>query len=215
MEVCTMRYTWAALCITVLVMSGSVTSKEASVTYELTMDITNRIYNDSLLKPGSPDYVILSTQVSGALYSIYGCVTCNTHSFYQKVSAMTFSNQTGTVLVKATLMFQSNQINADVIKDMFMKAIAGDNEINGLTVNPNFTRVIPPSTPAPTVSSTSHPNKTTSTTPTTRPTTRLTIHPTTKHRNAASSFNQSPITLTSFLRYSVSFGLLFIISYSF
>lgn len=36
----------------------------ALVTYELTMDITNRIYNSSLLKSNSSDYAILYKQVT-------------------------------------------------------------------------------------------------------------------------------------------------------
>lgn len=51
-----------------------------------------------------------------------------------------FSNQTGTVLVKASLVFQSNKTNADEIKGLFMNATAADKEINGLKVNPNFTQ---------------------------------------------------------------------------
>ncbi|XP_053540541.1 uncharacterized protein LOC108273325 [Ictalurus punctatus] len=183
----------------------SVKSEEAPnalVTYELTMDITNRIYNSSLLKSNSSDYAILYKQVTDMLNSIYGCATCKTHVFYVNVSAMTFSNQTGTVLVKASLVFQSNKTNADEIKGLFMNATAADKEINGLKVNPNFTQVIaPPSTPAPTVSSTSH-------------TTKSPLLATT-HYNTASSFNQSPIALTSILRYTVSFCLLYFLSYSF
>ncbi|XP_053087484.1 uncharacterized protein LOC128317717 [Pangasianodon hypophthalmus] len=357
MEVSMMRYMWAALCITVLVMSDSLNGMSLgksrgndettgpSFKYKLSMDITNRIYNNSLLNSGSPDYEILFAQVKGAFYSVYGCSTCDTHTFYQGVSAMTFSNQTGTVLVNATLVFQSNQINALVIKNLLIKAITGSNEINGLIINSEFTQGTSRSTPtatSPTTTTTTtattrsttntHPSKTTTTSPNTRPTTHLTTtttptpitrpttttthpnttttirptttttrttttHPTTttthrptttttttttspttpttttrpttttttsptttttttttrpttttttsptttttttttrpttttttrptttttttttRHHNAASSFfHQSPITLTSFLRFSVSFCLFFLISYSF
>lgn len=42
------------------------------------------------------------------------------------------------MLVKATLTFQSNETNADVIKSLFTKAIEGSNEIDGLTLKPEF-----------------------------------------------------------------------------
>lgn len=51
-----------------------------------------------------------------------------------------FSNRTGTVLVKATLAFQSNQINAAVIKVLFLNAISGGFEVNGLKFDPKFTQ---------------------------------------------------------------------------
>ncbi|KAF5893911.1 mucin-1-like, partial [Clarias magur] len=143
MEVSRMRYTWAALCIVVFMMPGSVKSEEATNStsaFELIMDITNRIYNDSLLKPGSTDYDALSKNINDMLYSIYGCTTCMTHSFYHNVSAVTFSNETGSVLVKATLLFQSNKTSARVIKDIFMNATADSNETTGLKINRNFTQ---------------------------------------------------------------------------
>lgn len=49
------------------------------------------------------------------------------------------SKETGTVLVKATLVFHSTEINADVIKNMFLKAVADGNGINGLKINPKLT----------------------------------------------------------------------------
>lgn len=49
-----------------------------------------------------------------------------------------FSNQTGTVLVKVTLVFQTNRTNPDVIKGLFIKAVAGGNEINSLKIKPEF-----------------------------------------------------------------------------
>ncbi|XP_053087447.1 uncharacterized protein si:dkeyp-92c9.4 isoform X1 [Pangasianodon hypophthalmus] len=192
MEVFMMRYAWAALCIAVLVLSGSaegaslVTSKaantEPSFTYDFTMDITNRIYNDSLLNTKSQDYNLMYEEVSCALYSVYGCPTCDTHTLYRGVTAMTFSNKDGSVLVMGTLAFNSSQTNAVVLKGLFEHALAGGTEINGLQFNPEFPIVVSRSSPG--------------------------------HHNAASpSFHQSPIT--SFLRYSFSFGLLFLLSYSF
>ncbi|XP_053346308.1 large proline-rich protein bag6-B-like [Clarias gariepinus] len=191
------------------------------------MDITNQIYNNSLLNHDSPDYKLLFTRVNGILYSIYGCNTCTTHTIYHGVSAMTFSNETGTVLVKAMLTFQSNQINAEIIKNLFNKASAG-NEINGIKINPKFTQTSSGST---TNTTTTLPT-TTTTRATTRPTTTTTTRPIPPHRppppphrppppppahhNAAASFfYQGPITLTSFLCLSVSFCFFFLPSYSF
>ncbi|KAK2864735.1 hypothetical protein Q7C36_003889 [Tachysurus vachellii] len=155
MEVSMMRYTQVALCIIVLAMSGvslveSGRNNEARIPLfkcELTLGITNQKYTDSLLNTGSVDYLILSLEVKGALYSIYGCDSCKTHKFYRGVSAMTFSNQIGTVLVKATLVFQSNETNAHLVESLLMKAINGSNEINNLKFKPEFSEAISGSTP--------------------------------------------------------------------
>ncbi|GAA6068405.1 transcription initiation factor TFIID subunit 12 [Tachysurus ichikawai] len=210
-----MRYTQVALCIIVLAMSGvslveSGRNNEARIPlfkYELTLGITNQNYTDSLLNTLSVDYLILSLEVKGALYSIYGCDSCKTHKFYRGVSAMTFSNQTGTVLVKATLTFQSNETNAHLVKSLLMKAINGSNEINNLKFKPEFSEAISGSTPT-TNTTTSRPTNTT----TTRPTNTTTSRP---HNAASSFFYQYPITLTSFFRICVSFFLFFLISCSF
>ncbi|KAF7686456.1 hypothetical protein HF521_015818 [Silurus meridionalis] len=107
MDVCTMRSTRVALFILVVAMSGSVNSTAAPKTslYKLIVNINNRIFNNSLLKPNSTDYKTLFSQVNSSLNSIYSCSSCSTNSSYQKVSAMTFSNQSGTVLVEASMMF--------------------------------------------------------------------------------------------------------------
>lgn len=39
--------------------------------YELTIDITNRIYNNALLKPDSEDYKTLSSQLHGVVRFFY------------------------------------------------------------------------------------------------------------------------------------------------
>ncbi|XP_053087448.1 uncharacterized protein si:dkeyp-92c9.4 isoform X2 [Pangasianodon hypophthalmus] len=150
MEVFMMRYAWAALCIAVLVLSGSaegaslVTSKaantEPSFTYDFTMDITNRIYNDSLLNTKSQDYNLMYEEVSCALYSVYGCPTCDTHTLYRGVTAMTFSNKSGSVVVETTIIFYSGDFPSIVIKYLFLQAINSRNEINGLIINPEFTQ---------------------------------------------------------------------------
>ncbi|KAK2864759.1 hypothetical protein Q7C36_003913 [Tachysurus vachellii] len=182
MEVSVMRCTWAALCIAVLVMSGSAegaslevtksTKSDPLYTYDFTLNIINRIFNDSLLNPKSQDYKVMYEEISSALYSVYGCPACDTHSIYQGVKAMTFSNKTGSVVVQATLIFLQGQINSVVIKFLFLQAINGRNEINGFKINPEFTRDIPQSAPA--LMSTSH-----STTPPITPTTTPPITPTT------------------------------------
>ncbi|XP_060721485.1 G8 domain-containing protein DDB_G0286311-like isoform X1 [Tachysurus vachellii] len=183
MEVSVMRCTWAALCIAVLVMSGSAegaslevtksTKSDPLYTYDFTLNIINRIFNDSLLNPKSQDYKVMYEEISSALYSVYGCPACDTHSIYQGVKAMTFSNKTGSVVVQATLIFLQGQINSVVIKFLFLQAINGRNEINGFKINPEFTRVISGSALVPSVSSTSQPTSTT----TTSTTIRLTTYP--------------------------------------
>lgn len=49
---------------------GSVKSEEASSRFELTLDITNRVYNASLLTPDSPDYKLLASQVNTSVSCI-------------------------------------------------------------------------------------------------------------------------------------------------
>ncbi|GAA6074232.1 mucin-2 isoform X2 [Tachysurus ichikawai] len=183
MEVSVMRCTWAALCIAVLVMSGCAegaslvplksTKSDPLYTYDFTLNIINRIFNDSLLNPKSQEYKVMYEEVSSALYSVYGCPACDTHSFYQGVKAMTFSNKAGCVVVQATLVFLPGQINSVVIKFLFLQAINGRNEINGFKINPKFTRVISGSALVPSVSITSQPTSTT----TTSTTIRLTTYP--------------------------------------
>ncbi|XP_047672043.1 uncharacterized protein LOC113662835 [Tachysurus fulvidraco] len=200
MVVFIMRYTWTALCVIVVTMSGSVKSEEASVRFEFILDITNRIYNDSLLKNDSADYKHLFSQVNTTLYSIYGCTSCSTHSFYRNVSKMTFSNENGNVLVNATLVFGTMKDNADMIKGLFTNATAVNNEKNSLKFDPKFTQVSQ-SNPESPATSTSHPIKTAATHPTEHPTEHPTDHTaghptdhtaghpadhlTTKHHNAA------------------------------
>ncbi|KAM9434625.1 uncharacterized protein Hap1MRO34_002389 [Clarias gariepinus] len=179
MVVSMMQSICAVFSITVMVMSGYtqsaslVTLKTANAdvpydTYDFTTDITNRIYNDSLLNPNSQDYTMMYNEVSNALNSVYGCPTCDTQTFYKGVTAMTFSNKTGSVDVQATLVFYSDQISSVVIKNLFLKAISGRNEIIDLKINSKFTQVIPRSDPA--LMTTSHPT----TTPTTSATPNIT-----------------------------------------
>ncbi|KAF7686453.1 hypothetical protein HF521_015815 [Silurus meridionalis] len=146
MEVSVIRYMWACLCIAVLAGHADgaslVTVKAANtdmfLTYDFTLDITNRIYNVSLLTPQSQDYKVMYEEVSSALYSVYGCSTCDTHTLYQGVTSMTFSNELGSVLVKVTLKFSSDQTNAVVLKNLFERALTNSSGINGLQFNPKI-----------------------------------------------------------------------------
>ncbi|KAI5087476.1 polymerase (RNA) III (DNA directed) polypeptide G like a isoform 2 [Silurus meridionalis] len=146
MEVSVIRYMWACLCIAVLAGHADgaslVTVKAANtdmfLTYDFTLDITNRIYNVSLLTPQSQDYKVMYEEVSSALYSVYGCSTCDTHTLYQGVTSMTFSNELGSVLVKVALKFSSDQTNAVVLKNLFERALTNSSGINGLQFNPKI-----------------------------------------------------------------------------
>lgn len=41
--------------------------------------------------------------------------------------------------MKATLVFGTNEINAVVVKSIFLKAFSGGKEVNGIKIDPTFT----------------------------------------------------------------------------
>ncbi|KAI5621785.1 XK-related protein 8 [Silurus asotus] len=187
---------------------GKSEENKKTMKYEFIIDIISVTYNDSLSNSKSADSEILVSQVNGALYSVYGCNTCQTHKIYQGVSAMTFSDHAGSVLVKGALVFQSNQhqLNASAIREMFLNAIAGGNKINNLKFNPEFIQVISGSTPSTSTSTTAttrptittnHPSSMTTTNPVTRSTTLSTIHPTSTNTAHPTSKNTAHPTSTN------------------
>lgn len=56
------------------------------------------------------------------------------------LSASTSSDKAGSVTVQATILFFSGQTNSVVLKYIFLQAVKGTNEINGLEINPEFTQ---------------------------------------------------------------------------
>ncbi|XP_036421360.1 cell wall integrity and stress response component 3 [Colossoma macropomum] len=151
--------------------------------FYLGIEITNRVYNDSLRDPESAYYKSMYAQVSSALADIYNCSTCDTHSFYKGVAAMTFRN--GSVIANSTIVFQTSYINAVLVKYLFINNIPSSNEINGLRVNSRFTEEL--STPIPAALPTSG---YTTTTPLTRTSTKpssTTTTVTSKHTSSTTS----------------------------
>ncbi|KAG7325892.1 hypothetical protein KOW79_010817 [Hemibagrus wyckioides] len=135
--------TWTALCIAVLMMTASIQGADTnepqnfaldSMGYYFSIEIMNRIYNDSLLDPESADYKKMHGEVSTALHSVYGCDSCPTGPDYKGVQAMNFRK--GSVIAESTIMFSGTMTNTAVVKFLFMGALANNPEINGLQINP-------------------------------------------------------------------------------
>ncbi|KAK2864737.1 hypothetical protein Q7C36_003891 [Tachysurus vachellii] len=136
------RGTWPALCIAVFMMTASaegVIIKEAamftsldSVGYYFTMEIMNRVYNNSLLDPKSPDYQKMYNEVSSALYSIYGSPNSPTKPSYQGVQEMSFRN--GSVIAESTVTFNRTMTNSIMLKYIFNHALLSNSEIDGLQI---------------------------------------------------------------------------------
>lgn len=60
------------------------------------------------------------------------------HNYYYYVFVSLSSNKAGSVVAQATTVFLPHQTNSILIKFMFMGAIGGRNEINGLKINRDF-----------------------------------------------------------------------------
>ncbi|KAL7829231.1 hypothetical protein AOLI_G00301160 [Acnodon oligacanthus] len=203
-----LRFSWIIL---VFMVSGSpggvsplITTQAVTTTtteaipkyaFYLGMEITNRVYNDSLRDPESAYYKSMYAEVSGVLVHIYNCSTCYTQPFYKGVAAMTFRN--GSVIANSTIVFQTVFINAVLVKNLFITEIPSSNEINGLKINSKFTEEL--STPIPAALPTTG---YTTTTPLTRTTTMTSKHTNTTKSSSAptsknSSYTSSPLNRTS------------------
>ncbi|KAK3525363.1 hypothetical protein QTP86_031085, partial [Hemibagrus guttatus] len=210
------RCTWTALCITVLMMSASIKDADTmetetlaldSMNYYFTIEIMNRIYNNSLLDPESADYKKMHGEVSGALHSVYGCSNCSTGPNYQGVQAMNFRN--GSVIAESTITFKGTTTNTAVVKFLFIGALSNNPEINGLQINPAsisdsyVTTTEAPRSTSTTMTTTTTPTTTTTTTtlttttPTTTPSTTTTpITTTTTTTTTTPSTTTTPTTIT-------------------
>ncbi|KAF5893910.1 mucin-1-like, partial [Clarias magur] len=143
MEVPARRWlTWTALCITALVMSASAESADIkkpetlvvdSLSYYFSIEIMNRVYNDSLQNPNSADYKRMFNEVSGAVRAAYGCPTCANNEAYQGVTDMNFRK--GSVIADFIALFKGSFTNPILLKFVFLGALS-NNEINGLQINP-------------------------------------------------------------------------------
>ncbi|XP_065150384.1 uncharacterized protein [Paramisgurnus dabryanus] len=105
--------------------------------FNLCMEITNRVFNDSLYNPATAEYKKMYNEVSGALNIIYNCSICPTKETYRGVTSIKFSK--GSVVANCTISFQTIFINNVVIKYLFLKAIENNFHPNGLVINKDFT----------------------------------------------------------------------------
>ncbi|KAL7830002.1 hypothetical protein SRHO_G00311290 [Serrasalmus rhombeus] len=173
--------------------SVTTTTTEAIPKYAfyLGMEITNRVFNHSLRDPESAYYKSMYAQLA----DVYNCSTCYTQPFYKGVAAMTFRN--GSVIANSTIIFQTEFINAVVVKNLFIAEIPSSSEINGLKINSKFTEEL--STPIPAALPTTG---YTTTTPLTRSTSMTSKHTNTTTFSSAptsknSIYTSSPLTHTS------------------
>ncbi|XP_051527257.1 mucin-1 [Myxocyprinus asiaticus] len=146
-------YTGAAFCIMLFVASSAQpitildilqAIQEAPKNYSmptysffLCMEITNRVFNDSLLNPATKDYKQMYAEVAGALNIIYNCSTCDTRDSYRGVTDMRFRK--GSVIANCSISFKTIFINNIVVKNLFTVAIEKNPRPNGLEMNKQFT----------------------------------------------------------------------------
>ncbi|KAL6457630.1 hypothetical protein MHYP_G00345930 [Metynnis hypsauchen] len=176
--------------ITTQAVTTTTTETIPKYAFYLGLEITNHVYNNSLRDAESAYYKSMYAQVSGALADIYNCSTCYTQPFYKGVAAMTFRN--GSVIANSTIIFQTEFINAILVKNLFITEIPSSNEINGLKINPKFTEEL--STPIPaTLPTTGY----TTTTPLTRTTTMTSKHTNTTMSSSAPTSKTSSYTSSS------------------
>ncbi|XP_045078300.1 cell wall integrity and stress response component 1-like [Coregonus clupeaformis] len=154
------------------------TTPTAKMAYQICMEITNRVFNDSLLNPNSEDYKKMYDEVNQLLAEVYGCPTCSTGSVYGGIATMTFRH--GSVIANATIIFYTEAINQWVVKFLFLENIK--DKPSALQINTHYTEfeatpvpaVVPnitiPTTPTTTITSTTSMTTTTTTNqPTTTP----------------------------------------------
>ncbi|KAI7789960.1 putative mucin-1-like [Triplophysa rosa] len=106
--------------------------------FSLCMEITNRVFNDSLLNPTTQKYKHMYAEVSGAQNIIFNCSKCHTRNSYRGVKTMKFSK--GSVVANCTILFQTIFINNVVVKYLFLTAIDNNFHPNGLEINKDFTK---------------------------------------------------------------------------
>ncbi|KAK6323841.1 hypothetical protein J4Q44_G00061800 [Coregonus suidteri] len=158
--------------------AGMSTTPTAKMAYQICMEITNRVFNDSLLNPNSEDYKKMYDEVNQLLAEVYGCPTCSTGSVYGGIATMTFRH--GSVIANATIIFYTEAINQWVVKFLFLENIK--DKPSALQINTHYTEfeatpvpaVVPnitiPTTPTTTITSTTSMTTTTTTNqPTTTP----------------------------------------------
>ncbi|XP_051519506.1 uncharacterized protein LOC127420921 isoform X2 [Myxocyprinus asiaticus] len=105
--------------------------------FSLCVEITNRIFSDSLLNPATKEYKQMYAEVVGALDIIFNCSSCETRNTYRGVTGMRFSK--GSVIANCTISFKTIFINNIVVKNLFLSAIEKNPQPNGLELNKQFT----------------------------------------------------------------------------
>ncbi|XP_045549653.1 cell wall protein DAN4-like [Salmo salar] len=168
--------------------AGMSTTPTAKMAYQICMEITNRVFNDSLLSPNSEDYKKMYDEVNQLLAEVYGCRTCSTGSVYEGIATMTFSH--GSVIANATIVFYTEAINQWVVKYLFLENIKA-NPSAVLQINSNYTEF--QATPVPAVV----PNITIPTTPTTTITNTTPMTTTTTTNQPTTTTTNQPITTTT------------------
>ncbi|XP_067282771.1 mucin-1 [Pseudorasbora parva] len=105
--------------------------------FSLCMEITNRVFNDSLLNKTSQQYKKLYAEVSGVLDAAFNCSNCDTRETYRGVTNIQFRN--GPMIANCTIQFQTIFINNVVVKYLFLRAIDNNTQPNDLALNRQYT----------------------------------------------------------------------------
>ncbi|CAB1320866.1 unnamed protein product [Coregonus sp. 'balchen'] len=115
--------------------AGMSTAPTAKMAFQLGIEITNRVFNNSLLNPNSEDYKKMYGEISQLLADVYTCPTCGTASSYGGIVTMTFRN--GSVIADTTIVFNTTSINRFVVMFVFLEYISDNPSV--LQINGNYT----------------------------------------------------------------------------
>ncbi|KAM9419162.1 mucin-1 [Salvelinus alpinus] len=130
-------------CILIFAISGSLcsvtpagmsTTPTKDTVFLMGIQITNRVFNDSLLNPNSEDYKKMYGEVSQLLADVYMSPASGTASTYEGVATMTFRN--GSVIANTIIVFNTKAINRWVVMYDFVNHIQA-NPSASLQINTN------------------------------------------------------------------------------
>ncbi|XP_062385477.1 uncharacterized protein LOC134072692 [Sardina pilchardus] len=110
-----------------------------STAYCFYMEITNRVFQDSLLNPSSANYISLQSEVEDLMDYAFNCSYCPLLDLYTGATCMAFKAGSSSVLVKMKLTFHTRMLNAVVVKYLFLHQMAAQPPTD-LKLNLAYTR---------------------------------------------------------------------------
>ncbi|KAG1947413.1 mucin-1-like [Pimephales promelas] len=117
--------------------SSPMTYSTPLYSFSLCMEITNRVFNPSLLNTSSQQYKRMYTEVSGVLDLAFNCSDCDTRETYRGLTNIQFRNEP--MIANCTIQFQTLFINHVVIKYLFLRLLDSNTQPNGLALNRQYT----------------------------------------------------------------------------